>query len=85
MKKIYLFILAAAISVSSCDSPLDETKDNEEIPVEPQKEYYYQKVTAPLDDWSGEYLITYTSTDEIKVLADWEPYEIGRASCRERV
>ncbi|MCX4334867.1 MAG: DNA/RNA non-specific endonuclease [Bacteroidales bacterium] len=74
MKKIYLFILAAAISVSSCDSPLDETKDNEEIPVEPQKEYYYQKVTAPLDDWSGEYLITYTSTDEIKVLADWEPY-----------
>ena len=49
------------------DNPEDNPEDNPAVPEEP-KEAYYVKVAETYSDWSGDYLITYTSGSEVLVL-----------------
>ena len=46
----------------------DDGNDNEPTVPEQPKESYYTKVAESLSDWSGDYLITYTSGSEVLVL-----------------
>lgn len=41
---------------------------------EKPEEYFYTEVTSALEDWSGDYLITYSSGNTITVFNSWEPY-----------
>ena len=38
------------------------------------EEYFYTEVSSSTEDWSGDYLITYTSGNTITVFNSWDPY-----------
>ena len=52
------------------DNPEDNPEDNPAVPEEP-KEAYYVKVAETYSDWSGDYLITYTSGSNVLVLSSY--------------
>ena len=58
------------------DTPDDPNQDDQEKPDEPvipedPKEAYYVKVAETYNDWSGDYLITYTSGSKVLVLSSF--------------
>ena len=73
-----MVLMMMAFSCEPVDPDADSgAGDNTEVPSEPgdnqdpgpeSAEAYYVKVTQSYDDWSGDYLITYTSGSEVVVL-----------------
>ena len=53
--------------VTGQDEPDDNPDDNPDAPPE-EKTYWYKEVTTEPSDWTGEYIITYSSGDELIVL-----------------
>ncbi|MBQ8839601.1 MAG: DNA/RNA non-specific endonuclease [Bacteroidales bacterium] len=57
------------------ETPAPGTGDESDDGRQPEPEQtYYVKVAGTCSDWSGEYLITYATSDLIYVLAEWDPY-----------
>lgn len=55
-----------------------ENPDDEGDDPATEETYYYKKVTSELQDWSGEYIITYTTDEQILVLDGFdEKYGTG--------
>lgn len=92
MKRIFSFFVVL-VTLAACESGLEPDKgdvknpggtenpgggDKPDVPEEPQYSYYYQEVTEPLADWEGDYLITYKSSSDIKVFADWDEDAYGQ-------
>ena len=59
------------------DSGNDEGNDDEPTVPEQPTESYYVKVAEDLSDWSGDYLITYTSSGSILVFNDFDGIDKG--------
>lgn len=87
MKRIFSFFVVL-VTLAACESGLEPdkgdgknpggTENPGDKPEEPQYSYYYQEVTEPLADWEGDYLITYKSSSDIKVFADWNDATYGQ-------
>ena len=58
------------------DEPVEPEPDEPELPEEPQ-EAYYVKVAENFSDWSGDYLITYTTSSSIKVFDSFSGSDKG--------
>lgn len=89
MKRIF-FIFSILFAVAACDSSIDDPENGQqpgkpgteegpgEKPQEPVYSYFYQEVTESRADWTGEYLITYKSGNDIKVFAAWDDNAYGQ-------
>ena len=54
------------------ENPENPDPENPVDPDKPDDTVYYTEVTAPMEDWSGNYLITAKDDGAVVVLAAWD-------------
>lgn len=85
MKNLTRLFLAAAIGICSCQTLPDSEPEkpagpSNPEPEQPEKEAFYKKVTQNREDWSGDFLITYSDNSTITVFDSWGEGNYGVSS-----
>ena len=70
MKALKIFTIMLAIILLGCQ-PVEIPNDTQKPGVEEPQESYYVKVAQDFSDWSGDYIITYTSGSSVLVLSSY--------------
>lgn len=61
------------------EDPDPDTPDPDEPDPDEPETFYYQEVTSSLDNWEGDYLITYTASGNITVFDSWSDSTYGQS------
>ena len=89
MKKILMIVAALSLLIACQEKPLqpgggqdvtepEDGSQGEPKPEEKPQTYWYSEVNADQTDWSGDYLISYKSLNDLVVFGKWDNSKYGQ-------